>query len=345
MQIALADNPQHIQQLCAQLQLGVPALPISSVQGGFHHRMWRLQTDQGLYAIKQLAADTDLANPLVIAHFNFTESVAETFRAYGIRAISALHQQGKYLQLLDNNAYLVYPWSEAKGLDINQRSQQHALEVARMLAVMHCADIELAAPDAAAIDFDQQQKIIDVVQRCVQLQVSYAAELAVKLPEFLQMASASSEAMPVLAQHLVISHGDLDQKNVLWDSDSHALVIDWESAGKLNPTYELLQTALEWSGITRHFDSGLFESFLLAYQQAGGIIDRACVQPAFQCILGDWLNWLLYVVDRSANSDNPRKRKRGTEQFELVLPTLLRLQALLPTLLALPALQQPGSDK
>ena len=123
MSIALADNPHHIRQLCSRLSLGLPTLSLSPVQGGFHHRMWRLQTDEGIYAVKQLADDTDIANPQVIKHFNLTETVADTFGSYGIYSISALQSKEGFVQLIENSAYLVYPWSEAKGLAISQLSK------------------------------------------------------------------------------------------------------------------------------------------------------------------------------------------------------------------------------
>lgn len=46
-----------------------------------------------------------------------------------------------------------------------------------------------------------------------------------------------------------MSHRDLDQKNVLWNTDNHPHLIDWESAGWTNPMVELVTMALNWGGI------------------------------------------------------------------------------------------------
>jgi thiamine kinase-like enzyme len=338
MSIALADNPDHIRQLCTRLSIGLPELSLSPVQGGFHHRMWRLQTDEEVFAVKQLSDDTDLANPQVIAHFNLTETVAETFATHGIFSISALQSKEGFLQLIENSAYLVYPWSEARGLAVSQLSKKHALKVARMLASMHGADIKVPGLDPQAKYMHPEDQITAVVRRAGAIHVRYAEDLQQALPVFLQIAQRYTTAAPVLDQHCVISHGDLDQKNVLWDDSGKPLVIDWESARPLNPTYELLQTGLEWSGITRQFDPSMFEAFLGEYQQAGGVIEVKYVEPALHALLGDWLIWLMYVVDRSANASNPVKRKRGADQFDLVFQTLLRLQQQLPALLAMAVL-------
>ena len=344
MSIALADNPDHIRQLCARLAIGAPELSLSAVQGGFHHRVWQLRTDVGVYAVKQLSTVTDLADKQVIAHFNFTEAVAEGFRAYGIHSISALPWQGEYLQLIGDAAYLVYPWSEARGLAVSQISEQHALQVAGILATMHRADISIPGQQRQVAGMHLEPQIIESVARAGTLHVRYADKLKRALPVFLEIAQRHSAATPVLDQHRVISHGDLDQKNVLWDNAGLPLLIDWESARPLNPTHELLQAALEWSGISRQFNPQLFRAFLGAYQQAGGVIESELVEPALHLVIGDWLTWLMYVVDRSAIASDPLKRKRGADQFDLVFQTVMHLQDQLAVLLAM-AVFQPDVEK
>lgn len=43
----------------------------------------------------------------------------------------------------------------------------------------------------------------------------------------------------------VISHRDLDPKNVMWDG-MNPYLIDWEAAGPVNPYQEFLEVALYW---------------------------------------------------------------------------------------------------
>ena len=68
-----------------------------------------------------------------------------------------------------------------------------------------------------------------------------------------------------------MSHGDLDQKNVLWDANDVPILIDWESARRLNPLCEIVNASLDWSGITTsHFDEALFTQMLKVYQAESG---------------------------------------------------------------------------
>jgi hypothetical protein len=111
------------------------------------------------------------------------------------------------------------------------------------------------------------------------------------------------------------------------------VVIDWESAHRLNATHETLLVALEWSGITSAFEHALFDQFLAAYRAAGGVIEHEFLQPAFDRIAGNWLDWLLFNVGRSINLADLEQRSLGAQQVELALATLLRLQRLLPGVL------------
>ena len=75
----LSDNPEHIERLCELLDLGAIRAPLSRVAGGFHHCMWRLETQTGCFAIKQLADDMDMNDAATVAQINATEITAREF--------------------------------------------------------------------------------------------------------------------------------------------------------------------------------------------------------------------------------------------------------------------------
>lgn len=56
-------------------------------------------------------------------------------------------------------------------------------------------------------------------------------EIIDKLYDWNDQANKSAKQ---LASHMVISHRDLDSKNVMW-SEEKPIIIDWESAGYTNP--------------------------------------------------------------------------------------------------------------
>lgn len=331
----LRDNPAHVARLCALLDLGRPARPPRRLGGGFHHLVWRLDTDRCRWVIKQLSPDTDLQDPAVVAHFNASEAVAEKFSTVGVGAIHALRHDRHYLQLLDGTGYLVFPWTDARALEKGCVSRPHALTVARLLAQMHRANISASGLALAAQQAVPEADIAELVGLAKVQRLDAASELERRLPHLRTLCSAQAWALQTLAHHQVVGHGDLDQKNVLWDADGQPVLIDWESARRLNPTYETVQEALDWSGLLSRFDRALFGEFVATYRACGGPLERGEASAALHCILGDWLDWLAYNVGRCLNLDDPGQRAVGHEQIALVLSTLTLLETLTPELLSI----------
>ena len=127
-------------------------------------------------------------------------------------------------------------------------------------------------------------------------------------------------------------HGDLDHKNVLWDTAGAPLVIDWESAQRLNPTYEMFLEALDWGGITAHFETAPFITFVEAYLDAGGTIHSGEIPAVADAIQGTWVEWLLFNIGRAIGLHDPQQRAIGLQQVDLSISTLLRMEKYAPRL-------------
>jgi aminoglycoside phosphotransferase (APT) family kinase protein len=330
----LSANPGHVDLLCRRLQIGEPRGALASVAGGFHHRMWRLVTTRGVYAVKQLAPDTDLADRAALCRFDTAESIAEAFAGRGVATVFALRCGGGYLQRLPGAAYLVYPWCDAVALGKHRVSERHALEVAGVLAKMHRADLDVPGLASTAPDTHSGEELVELVRYAAQRNLPSAGALRAHLPILVGILEKYATAQCILEEQLVVSHGDLDQKNVLWDRAGRPVLIDWESARRLNPTYEVLLEALDWSGISSRFDGGLFEKVIAAYRAAGGRVEGRHLQAALDAIAGDWLDWLMYNLGRVVNLEEAEQRRMGAEQADFVLPVVLRMNRLAPDLLA-----------
>ncbi len=326
MAIALADNPNHIERLCSLFDLGEVQGSVSAVPGGFHHAMWRLQTQHGCFAIKQLGSDMDMRDAATVAQLNATELTACEFSRHGIPSLYSLHLDRQHLQLLDDSGYLVYPWTNARACHRNGVQKHHAAIVAATLAHMHRSEIEVPElRDVPAFPVTAE-RVIELVGLARQRNVRYCDILEQRLEDILRIVAHHAPALERLATHQVISHGDLDHKNVLWDDAGEPLLIDWESARRLNPTYELLLEALDWGGITANFDARPFTTILQAYVDAGGVIDEDLIPAATDAIQGAWVSWLLYNVGRAIGFKDTHQRALGSSQVDLVVSTLLRME-------------------
>ena len=286
-------------KICAQFNLGVPIGSPTRVHGGLLHSMWRMDTDKGSYAIKQISKDIDLTNDQIIQNYDLTEEIASRFKELGIPAIHAINK----LTIIDGVGFLVYPWTNAKAVLVPTESQ--ALKIATILAKIHLINLKIPEIAEVILPIHKTQELPDVMRAANK---TYA------------------EAIPILKQHLVISHGDLDPKNVLWDSQDNPILIDWESARLINPTYEIINTSLDFSGNNQ----GLFIKMIEEYKKSGGNLKN--IEAAFAGVLGNWINWLSFNIKRSSSSDLEIKRL-GQEQVDQTMATILKLQAIIPELI------------
>lgn len=329
----MVNLPDHLQQLCRQCGLGKPLAAPEVVHGGFHHRMWGVTTSRGRFAVKQLAVDLDLHHADTIKHFELTETVASRFADLGIPAVAALNQQGRFLQIIDSAGYLVYPWIQARSLQREKIERKHVARIAKIFAAMHGAEVDVPGLSGEEFAVMDESSLEALVQFAHSRNSSRVRELEEQLPVFRQIIHNHTKAAASLSANTLVSHGDLDHKNVLWSAEQ-LFVIDWESARRLNPTHEIVLEALDWSGITLDFNEDLFDHMVSVYLGAGGKADLTELEAAFHCVLGDWLNWLMYNLGRSIDMDDEQQRRIGGEQVDHALATLLRLQRLTPRLLA-----------
>jgi thiamine kinase-like enzyme len=102
-----------------------------------------------------------------------------------------------------------------------------------------------------------------------------------------------------LQNYQVFSHRDLDMKNVIWDSENNPLIIDWESAGLINPLVDLIRLALDWSGEANgKADKNLFIEIFKTYTEAHSL-DKNNIKDAFYSSIWDNLGWLEFNIKKA----------------------------------------------
>ncbi|HBD9275097.1 TPA: aminoglycoside phosphotransferase family protein [Legionella pneumophila] len=325
-------NHQQMISLCDLFKLGTPLNSPKRIHGGLLHTMWRINTDEGSYAIKQLSPHINLANEAIIKNYNLTESIASCFIEHGIPGVSAIEHTDNYLEIIDGIGFLIYPWVNAEPLHKDSVSEIHALKIANILAKMHL--INLVVPEITEFEFDihSNDKLIELIQKANLCNCPFANELTALQQDIISINTSFQNSLPALKNHIVISHGDLDQKNVLWDNN-RPILIDWECVRKLNPTHEIVDASLNWSGITTHFDEGLFIKMMHTYTTSGGHLNKDLLQAAFNAVQGNWINWMVYNIERSCVMQESEQQTMGIEQVNQVLKTIVNLKNIVPNLM------------
>ncbi|HEV2523918.1 MAG TPA: phosphotransferase [Gammaproteobacteria bacterium] len=317
---------QHqIQSICESLNLGYPISPPTRVYGGLLHLMWRLDTETGSYAVKQISKDIHLSEA-TIQQYELTENIARQFAAHGIPAVSSLAKNGKSLIPTGENTFIIYPWKKAKTLDNDAIHILHAKKIASLLAKMHLLHLSVPGITKPTYDtYSSNELIVALIEKSVEAFLPFTDKLQHSKAMILAANEQYQHAIPILNQSLVVSHADLDPKNVLWDENNNPSLIDWESARALNSTSEILNAALDWSGVTAcSIDKDLFVAMISAYKKVGGIIDAKDLGAFFDGVPGYCVHWMVYNIQRSLGMKGStlEDKTMGIEQVNQVLQVI-----------------------
>ncbi|MFO2870545.1 aminoglycoside phosphotransferase family protein [Legionella pneumophila serogroup 1] len=232
----------NIQPLIDKLKLGeLKALP-KLLKGGALHTMIKIETSKGFFAIKRL-------NPHITAKRHFkkayerSEQIANEMAKNAIPAVKALSFNNAYVINVDKDYYIIYPYIDGHLLDESKLTLEHARSIGELYSLIHSANIHHAETDEVQYDYFDDAHWVKLIER------SNHSDLIALLPVILSWNQAYLQAIPVIKQESVITHRDMHIQNVLWDRQSKPHIIDWESAGLMNPILEIIGYGLEWSGI------------------------------------------------------------------------------------------------
>ena len=218
-------------------------------------------------------------------------------------------------------------------LHTDEVSEFHALKIAEIIAKMHLINLDVTEIEAPKFDIHSNDSLIKLFKKAEDYDCPFVPRLLENQNSITEINTAYQNTLPLLKKLVVVSHGDLDQKNVLWDKDNNPILIDWECARKLNPTYEIVNASLDWSGITSSFNKDIFIKMMQTYSAAGENLDKNILQAAFNVVLGNWINWMVYNIERSCTTQESKQRTMGIEQVEQVQKTMINLKKVIPDLI------------
>ena len=326
-------NERHLKLLLSHFGIGAAVTTAKRIYGGLLHKMYHVETDRGAYAVKELSKDIDLSNESIVKNYELTENISEVFLKKDINAVPALCAAKKHMFITDGAGYLIYPWVNAKALDSDKVNPDYACKIAKIIYKMHELNIRIPELSDAVFDFHEDEAILESISLANNRSPEIFSMLDKNINAILKANREYNSSIDILKGKTVVSHGDLDQKNVLWDNDAIPYLIDWESARKLNPIYEIINAALDWSGIIKNFDEKTFFAMIEAYKNDKDLFNLQNLEAAFNGVLGNWINWLVYNIKRSCNDKDLEQRVLGVEQLNQTIPIILNLQLLAPELI------------
>ncbi len=284
---------QQFENFCRAYALGDIIDEPKKLTGGLMHRIFKVQTDQGTYCIKVLNPEV-MARPTALGNMIRSEEIAFAMKDL-VPLAAAKRFNGSAVLEHEQQYYMVFDFIEGASIYAPALSAKHCEAIGNLLGIIHKAaicvpGIKAEGADASIFDWAGYGQ-----KACGQEWENNYKEV---LPKLIQWNKQAAEAAQILAQYQVISHRDLDPKNVMWHNDQPTL-IDWEAAGYINPYQELIELCGYWAADGKGgMEREKFEAFIKAYSQHVKL-EGTSWEPVFDGGMNGMLGWLEYNLKRA----------------------------------------------
>ena len=202
----------------------------------------------------------------------------------------------------------------------------------KVMATMHQLHVSSESCDTSVLNSDFYDHVFStnqweqLVEKAVQQGIKHADKLSESLPLILKVCHQAEESTRALKPNRIISHRDASPNNVIWQKHHTPIIIDWELAGPIHPTVDLLGGAFDWSLVTSdEMSSDRFKAFTKAYFAADGQVER--VTDAFFGLMGIWFSWMEFNLKRFVDQKSKAQKALGERE---VLHTLTAFHTVYP---------------
>lgn len=307
-----SDISCDISELFYKYKIGSVTGEPESISGGLMHKMYKVKTETNIYAVKWLNPAVMQRNGVMENMIN-SERIADAFSKY-IPVVAALNIDNQIVLDSNNKYYMVFNWIEGNSIFPPLIKKKYCYAIGNLLGRMHHLDITVPGVNrekSESMLYDWNGFMVKGKEQKAYWIDTYAGII----DKLFLWNNLSNEANRRLSENMVISHRDLDPKNVMWYKDK-PYIIDWEAAGYINPHQELLEVLNYWANDGRgELDRENFNTLLNAYKEHMSItkVDWDCVLNSGY---GGMLGWLEYSLKRALGIEGADKDERvlGVEQ-------------------------------
>lgn len=312
---------EKITKLMKRCGLGEVTAKITPVSGGLMHRMYKVRTDSGIYAVKRLNPEI-MKRPTARENYAAAEALEARLEEARVPMVAALTLKGRKMQELDGEFFYIFRWQKGRITDANTVTAEQCRKAGELLGRIHAIDSRAAEPDApelSTIDFAGYARMAQEAGNPV-------AELLAKNTKLLAEAQQRlNEAREVLPAIVSICDDDMDPKNVMWFRGK-PFVIDLECLAYGNPVGAFVDLALQWAGMVngayrRENLEAFYEGYRSAYDNGFLAYD------ALYGIAYTWVEWLTYNIRRALGLEGSGEDERQLGERE-VRNTVARIKAL-----------------
>ena len=282
-----------ISDLADRRGLGKITGDIQTVTGGLMHRMFRVETDCGVYAIKVLNPEI-MKRPGVLETYAKAEALEKLLEENGLPIVSALSFEGKKMQEVSGQYFYVYKWQEGSITDWNAITKEQCYMAGEIQGKIHAIDakwVEPKTPELCEIDFGSYLRIAkeqgSPIEKYLEENLGLLEAAVAKL----------NDARKKLPPVLTVIDDDMDPKNVMWH-EGKPYVIDLECLDYGNPAGSAVNLALQWAGtVNRRYNEENLVAFFDGYLSTYG--DGFIEYDSLFGVAYSWVEWLEYNIRRA----------------------------------------------
>ena len=287
-----------MEKLMSTLRLGRLLEEPVRIEGGLLHKMYRVSTSDGLFAVKALNPEI-MKRPDALVNTIRSEKVAKAFDGL-IPAVMSLEIDGKQVHKLGEAYYMVFPWTEGTPVFSTEITPYHCEVIGSILGKMHQQNLKVEGmvPEEDSFALFNWEAYLERIHESEFSDKEWAAAYKKSVTDIMRWNETACEAESYLSEYIVISHRDLDLKNVMWNDDK-PYVIDWEAAGYVNPYREFLEVVNYWTvDEAGKPDKEKYDALVNEYRK---YMDIGTVKwdEVFQGSYIGMLGWLEYNVKRA----------------------------------------------
>lgn len=321
----------NIKQFCLHCNLGT-VINIKKLTGGLMHKMFKVETTTGTYAIKVLNPEV-MSRSEAYDNFYLSESIANLAEKNGIPVLCAKTIANNFITKYEDFYYMVFDFIEGKTLTDDEITIEHCGKIGEVLAKIHSLDYSSLGLTPNIVKYQRLYDWESYINHPNFAFMPYKDLFIKYYQRFNSQLKRANERFNESNTIQTVCHRDMDPKNVMWNNGD-PIIIDWESASLANPYRELVEYALSWSGfLSDNFNKEKFIAVVKAYSK---YIDITNVEW-FNVICGNLVGrfgWLKYNLERSLGiiSNDPEEIEIAQKEVTKTINEINRYLSLIDTI-------------
>jgi hypothetical protein len=265
--------------------------------------MWRLETTRAVYAVKEI--NRDFGNPGYVPWYERAFRAEMTAFHAGVpmpRPVPVPATGGCLAELPGTGAHpttvRLHDWVDATPLRNPGYTTAQARWIGATLAQIHTLRIAPDEPEGSVWHVFGEAYWSELTSRAEDAATAWAPGLRERLGIIAELEAYVVASRADLGP-LIMSHRDVDQKNVLVAPDGALMLVDWDATGAVSARHELANAALVWGRGDFDEPQAEFSRALVdGYRDAGGEYDAPRPSDFAEFVCG-MIHWFEYNVRRT----------------------------------------------